>query len=71
MILTGEMRGKCNLLVRAWVWIATSSATGSTVAEVKAKAMAHAQVVHADMLKTLSSPAQMAAMEQQLESVIK
>ena len=46
-------------------------ATGNTVAEVKAKAMAHAQVVHADMLKTLSSPAQMAAMEQQLQSVIK
>jgi len=29
--------------------------------EVKAKAMAHAQIVHADILKTMSSPAQMAA----------
>ena len=46
-------------------------ATGSTVQEVKAKAMAHAQAVHADVLKTMSSPAQMAAMEKQLESVIK
>jgi len=46
-------------------------ATGKTVAEVKQKAMAHAQVVHADMLKTLSTPAQMAQMEKQLESVIK
>jgi len=46
-------------------------ATGSTVQEVKAKAMAHAQAVHADFLKTLSSPAQMAAMEKQMESAIK
>ena len=44
-------------------------ATGSTVDEVKA--MAHAQIVHADILKTMSSPAQMAAMEKQMESVIK
>ena len=47
-----------------------SVANGSTVDEVKAKAMAHAQVVHADILKTMSSPAQMAAMEKQMESVI-
>jgi predicted small metal-binding protein len=46
-------------------------ATGSTVEEVKQKAMAHAQVVHADVLKTMSTPAQMAQMEKQLESVIK
>jgi predicted small metal-binding protein len=46
-------------------------ATGSTVEEVKAKAMAHAQAVHADILRTMSSPAQMAAMDKQLESVIR
>jgi predicted small metal-binding protein len=46
-------------------------ATGNTVAEVKANAMAHAQAVHADVLKTMSSPAQMAAMEKQLESAIR
>ena len=50
------------------VW---GKATGSTVDEVKTKAMAHAQIVHADILKTMSSPAQMAAMEKQMESVIK
>ena len=46
-------------------------ATGKTVEEVKQKAMAHAQVVHADLLKTMSTPAQKAQMEKQLESVIK
>jgi len=46
-------------------------ATGSTVEEVKSKAMAHAQAVHADVLKTMSSPAQMAAMDKQMESIIK
>ena len=46
-------------------------ATGSTVDEVKTKAMTHAQAVHTDVLKTMSSPAQMAAMQKQMESVIK
>jgi len=46
-------------------------ATGNTVDEVKRKAMAHALEKHADVLKSMSSPAQMAAMEKQIESVIK
>jgi predicted small metal-binding protein len=45
--------------------------TGSTVDEVAQLAMAHAQEKHADVLKTMTSPAQMAQMQQQLMSVIK
>jgi predicted small metal-binding protein len=46
-------------------------ATGNTVEEVKQKAMAHAQVVHADILKTMSSPAQMAEMQKTMDKIIK
>ena len=45
--------------------------TGQTVQEVLQKAMAHAQQKHADVLKTMTSPEQMAQMQKQLESVIK
>ena len=46
-------------------------ATGNTVEEVKQKAFDHAGKVHADMLKTMSTPQQMAEMEKQVVSVIK
>jgi len=45
--------------------------TGSTAEEVARKAMAHAQEKHADVLKTMTSPAQMAQMQQQLQGAIK
>ena len=45
-------------------------AKGSTVAEVKQDAMAHAQVVHAAVLATMTSPEQMAAMDQLMDSKI-
>jgi predicted small metal-binding protein len=44
---------------------------GNTVAEVKRKAMQHAQEVHADVLKTITTPEQMAEMEKLMESKIK
>ncbi|MCW5850590.1 MAG: DUF1059 domain-containing protein [Anaerolineae bacterium] len=43
--------------------------TGDTVAEIKQKALAHAQEVHADMLRSMT-PEQMAGMDQFLESKI-
>jgi predicted small metal-binding protein len=45
--------------------------TGKTVDEVKQKAMQHAREVHADVLKKMSSPAQMADMEKMIISKIK
>lgn len=45
-------------------------ATGDSVAEVKAKAMAHAEEIHADILKTMSSPEQMAEMDKMIERLI-
>ena len=45
--------------------------TGQTAQEVLQKAMAHAQQKHADVLKTMTSPEQMAQMQKQLESAIK
>jgi predicted small metal-binding protein len=45
--------------------------TGNSVEEVAQQAMAHAQEKHAEVLKTMSAPAQMAQMQQQLMSVIK
>jgi predicted small metal-binding protein len=45
--------------------------SGSTIEEVKQKAMAHAKEKHGDTLKTMSSPAQMAEMEKLMESKIK
>jgi len=45
--------------------------TGNSVEEVAKKAMAHAQQVHADVLKSMASPAQMAQMEQSLKGAIK
>jgi predicted small metal-binding protein len=45
--------------------------TGNTVEEVTQQAMAHAQEKHADVLKTMTSPAQMAQMQQQLQAAIK
>lgn len=45
--------------------------TGQAVQEVMQKAMAHAQAEHADVLKTMTSPEQMAQMQKQLQSVIK
>ena len=45
-------------------------AKGSSVAEVKQDAMTHAQVVHAAVLATMSSPEQMAAMDQLMDSKI-
>jgi predicted small metal-binding protein len=45
--------------------------TGSTAEEVAQQAMAHAQEKHALVLKTMTSPAQMAQMQQLLQSVIK
>ena len=46
-------------------------ATGNTVEEVKQKAMVHAQKVHADILKTMSSPEQMAEMNKTMDKMIK
>ena len=46
-------------------------ATGNTVEEVTKKAFDHAGQVHADMLKTMSTPQQMAEMQKQVISVIK
>ena len=43
---------------------------GSSVAEVKAAAVDHAQKVHADMLKSMSKE-QAAGMDKMLESIIK
>jgi predicted small metal-binding protein len=45
--------------------------TGGTAEEVAQKAMAHAQEKHADVLKTMTSPVQMAQMQQQLQAAIK
>jgi predicted small metal-binding protein len=44
---------------------------GSSVEEVKRRAMQHAQAVHADMLKTMSTPEQMAQMDKLMESKIR
>ena len=49
----------------------TFSTSGSTVDEVKPKAMEHAKKVHPDLLKTATTPAQMAAMEKTIEGKIK
>ena len=46
-------------------------AMGSSVEEVKNKAMAHAQEVHGDMLKSMTTPTQMAEMEKALSKAIK
>ena len=43
---------------------------GETVADIKQAAMAHAQEKHAAILQTMSSPEQMAAMDQLIESKI-
>jgi predicted small metal-binding protein len=45
--------------------------SGETVEEVKNKAMAHAQKAHADVLKNMSTPAQMAKMEEMVLHAIK
>jgi len=45
--------------------------TGNTADEVMKKAMDHAKVAHADMLKTMTTPAQMAEMEKTMRSKIK
>jgi predicted small metal-binding protein len=45
--------------------------TGNTVDEVMKKAMEHAKAHHADMLKSMSSPEQMAQLEKMLKSKIK
>ena len=45
--------------------------TASTIEEVKEQAMAHAKEKHGDVLKTMSSPAQMAEMGQLIESKTK
>lgn len=45
--------------------------SGETVEEVKAKAMAHAQKAHADVLKKMPSPAQKAEMEKMVVHAIK
>lgn len=45
--------------------------SGETVEEVKDKAMAHAQKAHADVLKKMSTPAQMAEMEKMVVQAIK
>jgi predicted small metal-binding protein len=44
--------------------------TGSTLADVKTAATAHAQQVHSDMFKSLS-PQQIAGMDKMMESVAK
>ena len=44
---------------------------GSTVDEVAQKAMQHAQDVHPDLLKTMSTPAQMADMQKLVLSKIR
>jgi predicted small metal-binding protein len=47
-------------------------ATGSTVEEVKQKAMAHAQVAHKELLKTMAAtPAQAAEMDKAMTMAIK
>ena len=46
-------------------------ATGSTADDVKKKSMVHAQKVHADVLKTMSSPAQMAEMQKMMDKAVK
>ena len=49
----------------------TFVATGETIEEVKNKAMAHAQKVHADVLKQMTStPAKAAEMEQAMMKAI-
>jgi predicted small metal-binding protein len=45
--------------------------TGNTVAEIKQKAIQHAQEVHADVLKTMTTPEQMAEMDKLIEGKIK
>ena len=45
--------------------------TGNTADEVKGGAMKHAGEVHADLLRTMSSPAQMAEMQKLIESKIR
>ncbi len=44
--------------------------TGESVQEVSDKAMQHAREVHMDVLRTMSSPEQMAAMQELLLSKI-
>jgi hypothetical protein len=44
--------------------------TGNTVEEVTMKSMEHVKVAHSDMLKTMSSPQQMAEMEKAMKSKI-
>lgn len=44
---------------------------GSSVAEVKEKALRHAQEIHAEMFAEMSSPEDMAEMDKVLESKIK
>ena len=46
-------------------------ATGNTVEEVKQKAMTHAQMVHGDILKTMSTPEQMVEMDKTMDRMIK
>ncbi len=45
--------------------------TADTVEEIKERAMAHAQARHGDILKTMSSPAQLAEMGRMIESMTK
>lgn len=45
--------------------------TGNTVAEVKRLTMVHAQETHGEMLKSMSSPAQLVEMDKLMESKIK
>ena len=44
---------------------------GESVSDVKQKAMVHATEVHAEVLKTMSSPEQLAAMDQLIEAKIR
>ena len=44
--------------------------TGDTVEEVMKKSMEHAKAHHGDMLKSMSSPQQMADMEKMMKSKI-
>lgn len=45
--------------------------TGGTADEVAQQAMAHAQEKHAEVLRTMTSPEQLAQMQQQLMGAIK
>jgi predicted small metal-binding protein len=46
-------------------------ATGNTVDEVKKAGLSHVRVAHPDLLKSMSTPEQMAKMDKQLEKLIK